>query len=377
MATLTEAEVRRLAEQAGFRGESVDIAQAVARAESGWRTDALGDTTLTNATWGPSVGLFQIRCLWADRGTGRPRDCDALRDPAFNARAAYAISSQGTNWNPWTVFKTGTYRQFLSNVGGTVSGLLSPLLGDHPITTQYGARNAYDGRAHYAIDWSAPAGTLIYAVADGEITRSDNNDPLGGNIIELTTADGLIAGYAHLEQRFAQIGQRVVAGQVIGTVGSTGEATTGAHLHFSVKDSGRYVNPLDRLDALTDSAAYQDFALWFKPGTRLAEFLVIPSAEDCPPGTSATIPGTGYAVRDMDICRIDVTSFEYKGIKIDATGAFGGLIGSPLEPVAMVGNFLVTLGGFLFNPENWLRLGALLLGLIMTGIGGMMVYRAT
>jgi hypothetical protein len=100
---------------AGFvRTEQLVTALAIARAESGWRSDAVNAADAAPPKWGPSIGLFQIRSLVADRGTGRARDETRLRDPLFNARSAYSISGGGRDWSPWTVFRTGAYRQYLA-----------------------------------------------------------------------------------------------------------------------------------------------------------------------------------------------------------------------------------------------------------------------
>lgn len=98
------------------------MALAIARGESGWRPGAVGDRELADATWGPSIGLWQIRSLWADRGTGRTRDPDRLADPLFNARAAYAISRGGRDWSAWTVYRTGAYRAHLGAARAAVEG---------------------------------------------------------------------------------------------------------------------------------------------------------------------------------------------------------------------------------------------------------------
>lgn len=100
---------------AGFvRTDQLVTALAIARGESGWRSDAVGDVGLQTSKWGPSIGLWQIRSLVADRGTGRARDETRLRDPLFNARSAYSISGGGRDWSPWTVYRTGAYRAHLA-----------------------------------------------------------------------------------------------------------------------------------------------------------------------------------------------------------------------------------------------------------------------
>lgn len=120
---LTGAQVARHAGAAGFAGEALVTAVAIARAESGWRPGAVGDVGLQTGVWGPSIGLWQIRSLNAQRGTGLPRDASRLTDPAFNARAAWAISGQGSNWRPWTVYKTGAYRAYLPAARAAVAAL--------------------------------------------------------------------------------------------------------------------------------------------------------------------------------------------------------------------------------------------------------------
>jgi lysozyme-like protein len=101
-ASLDEARIAELARASGFPESTIAKAVDVARCESGFRARALGDGHLVDLTWGPSIGVWQIRSRHADFGTGRPRDASRLIDPAFNARAAYAISAGGTDWSAWT-----------------------------------------------------------------------------------------------------------------------------------------------------------------------------------------------------------------------------------------------------------------------------------
>src|SRR5690606_7001013 len=91
--------------------------------ESGGNSDALGDLKLADDKWGPSVGLWQIRSLHRERGTGGTRDQDALANPAHNARAMATISAGGTNWQPWTVYTSGIYRQNLDAARAIVKGV--------------------------------------------------------------------------------------------------------------------------------------------------------------------------------------------------------------------------------------------------------------
>lgn len=121
MATLSPAQIRDLALGAGFNASEAVTATAIALAESGGRTDAQGDTGITTAVWGPSVGLWQIRSLKSDSGTGRTRDATRLTDPKFNAQSARAIY-KASGWSPWSVYKSGAYRAHLSKVPTSGTG---------------------------------------------------------------------------------------------------------------------------------------------------------------------------------------------------------------------------------------------------------------
>jgi hypothetical protein len=107
-------EVVRLAVAAGFRGDQLATAVAIAKAETGFDAEAIGDQALQDAKWGPSLGLWQIRSLNAERGTGKTRDAGNLKDPAFNARSAYAISGGGVNFTPWTMYTNRRYAKHLA-----------------------------------------------------------------------------------------------------------------------------------------------------------------------------------------------------------------------------------------------------------------------
>jgi hypothetical protein len=124
---MTPTEVYQLCRDAGLGHEQAITATAIAWAESGLNPAAVGDMALVDTVWGVSLGLFQIRSLHAHTGTGKERDANRLRDPAFNARSMFAISDGGTDWTPWSVFKNGAYRQYLDDVVDAIDG-------DEPMT---------------------------------------------------------------------------------------------------------------------------------------------------------------------------------------------------------------------------------------------------
>ena len=122
MSTLSPAQIYAYARGAGLSAAAATTATAVALAESGGKTDNLGDQGIEDAKWGPSVGLWQIRSLKAQSGTGQIRDAEQLTSPAFNAASMAAISGMGSNFNAWTTFKNGTYKSDLPQVSSTVPG---------------------------------------------------------------------------------------------------------------------------------------------------------------------------------------------------------------------------------------------------------------
>ncbi len=107
----------------------------------------------------------------------------------------------------------------------------------HPITRKI--------RPHLAVDYAAPSGTPVSAVADGTVSRKFWDRGGGGNTLFIKHARGYETGYLHLRgyAKGIAVGTRVRQGQVIGYVGSTG-ASTGPHLDYRVKVNGKSINPL-------------------------------------------------------------------------------------------------------------------------------------
>jgi hypothetical protein len=116
MAKYTKQQIIELLRQAGVPEQDIPTMVAIAIAESAGNTDAQGDKTLANNKWGNSVGLFQIRSLRDPSkysGVDRLRDAAKLEDPVYNAKAAWAISKEGTDYSPWTTFTEGTYQKYM------------------------------------------------------------------------------------------------------------------------------------------------------------------------------------------------------------------------------------------------------------------------
>ena len=129
----------------------------------------------------------------------------------------------------------------------TISKSLSfPVAGSRSkIKDLWDASRGGDIRKHKGIDIHARKGTPVVAVSDGVIVEKANT-LIGGKTLWLKSANyGWKAYYAHLDKQLVKEGQRVRKGQVIGTVGNTGNArTTPAHLHFGITKGNGWVNPL-------------------------------------------------------------------------------------------------------------------------------------
>lgn len=115
------------------------------------------------------------------------------------------------------------------------------------ITSKFGYRDttglpAGASKYHEGIDIAAPKGTGVLAALSGKVAYTGNNSAKGNYII-VDHGSGLQTEYAHLNNIGVRGGQTVVAGQQIGTVGSTGKST-GNHLDFRIKENGTYVDPL-------------------------------------------------------------------------------------------------------------------------------------
>jgi len=103
----------------------------------------------------------------------------------------------------------------------------------HPIT---GKRSV-----HHGTDLSAPRGTPIRAGRAGVVVRAGKAGGYG-NLVEVDHGGGVTTRYAHCDRLDVRPGDRIEAGQVLATVGSTGRST-GPHLHYEVRIEGRAVDP--------------------------------------------------------------------------------------------------------------------------------------
>jgi murein DD-endopeptidase MepM/ murein hydrolase activator NlpD len=124
--------------------------------------------------------------------------------------------------------------------------LKSPLKFDPVVTSSFSMNRMHpvlgERRAHLGVDYRAPAGAPVVAVADGQVVLAG---PSGGagRMVHLRHANGFETEYLHLSTIDVRTGSRVRQGEIIGRVGATGLAT-GPHLDYRVKQNGVFVNPV-------------------------------------------------------------------------------------------------------------------------------------
>jgi murein DD-endopeptidase MepM/ murein hydrolase activator NlpD len=126
--------------------------------------------------------------------------------------------------------------------------LRSPLKFVPQVTSGFSARRMHPvlhaARAHRGVDYAAPPGAPVVAVASGRVVTA-TFDNANGRMVRVRHASGYESYYLHLSA-FApgvRAGASVSQGQTVGRVGSTGLAT-GPHLHYGLKKNGVFVNPL-------------------------------------------------------------------------------------------------------------------------------------
>ncbi|MDR1012680.1 MAG: peptidoglycan DD-metalloendopeptidase family protein [Lactobacillales bacterium] len=159
-------------------------------------------------------------------------------------RQISADEAECNEWRQKSLYITQQMRQLEYEIGkvrrasGVYGYTHSPTPRLHTLTSLWG-----DGRGHKGWDISGPGafGSPVVAMADGTVIRT-GRDRGYGNFIEIDHGYGFTAFCAHLNTINVHPGQRVSAGQQLGTVGNTGNST-GPHLHFECRLNGRAYDP--------------------------------------------------------------------------------------------------------------------------------------
>lgn len=110
MPVLSASQIAGYAAKAGVKGQNIVIATAIALAESSGDTDV----THVNSDGSTDYGVWQINSVHADLLAGHN-----WRDPADNAAMMFSISNGGTNWKPWSTYKSGAYLKHMAEASAT------------------------------------------------------------------------------------------------------------------------------------------------------------------------------------------------------------------------------------------------------------------
>jgi murein DD-endopeptidase MepM/ murein hydrolase activator NlpD len=112
------------------------------------------------------------------------------------------------------------------------------------LSSRFGERmDPFNGEEafHKGLDFAAPEGSDVLAVAAGVVTFAGRRDGYG-ELVEVQHGGGLVTRYGHNSQLLVNVGEVVQRGQALGKVGSTGRST-GPHVHFEVLRNGSAINP--------------------------------------------------------------------------------------------------------------------------------------
>ncbi len=224
----------------------------------------------------PSGFLDERRLHFAPSGDGF---VSLIGIDAFTQPGAHTLALSGSGERPWTPFSqdiriapfnygsqaiTVTYlapietriaeNELLAERYGLFTPqkywgdepFLLPVVEPLPITAIYGIARSYNGGAydsyHSGTDFAGFAGTSVIAPANG-VVRFAELVEVRGNIIIIDHGWGVMSGYYHLDSIDVRAGDRVIAGQQIGTIGSTG-MSTGPHLHWDIRLMNQPINPM-------------------------------------------------------------------------------------------------------------------------------------
>ncbi len=109
---------------------------------------------------------------------------------------------------------------------------------------------------HEGLDFIVARGTPVYAAASGTVGAVSSSKKLG-KTVELLHEGGYVTVYAHLESASVRSGQKVSAGQKIGTAGMSGKAFA-PHLHYEIRRGEEFLNPVNYIFASVSPADYSN-----------------------------------------------------------------------------------------------------------------------
>jgi len=203
-------------------------------------------TSATHARYQGATALIRQLGLDPDRFARMSRPALAMGGPE-EAEPDSSVQDLYKAWNS------------LTELGDAVGSLPSRMpVQSFSYTSGFGVRyDPFSGRAamHAGLDMAGAHGEPILSTAEGIVVRAGWVNGYG-NFIEIDHGRGISTRYGHLSRVQVRPGDRVVAGDQIGKMGSTGRST-GTHLHYEVRVDGQAVDPMPYLRAAPTIAALQ------------------------------------------------------------------------------------------------------------------------
>lgn len=231
---------------AGIAVLAISAGGAVTASGSGPLADAPVDDVrigASSALSGTSVSTSGDLLTERSRAVSRDSQRDALEDSAADTELAQAEAQAERRSTALETLAASAEEQ--AAIVAANAWVLP--VDNYRLTNRFGdARSYYSSGYHTGLDFAAPSGTPIRAVAGGTVT-SAGYDGSYGNKTVITLEDGTEMWYAHQSSINVSAGDTVAAGDQIGYVGSTGNST-GPHLHLEVRPGAG--DPVDPYRAL-------------------------------------------------------------------------------------------------------------------------------
>src|SRR6476469_2888637 len=223
--------IRRFQRRVGLTPNGIP-GTATRKALGRFGTHVLGSRPLTRGATGWDVAALQFLLAWH----GFP---SATIDGGLGVRTELELRrfQRWAGLEPDGVAGASTYAALRLAPASCPISLAWPVAGQ--IGDPFGPRG---NRFHAGVDIIAPSGALVGADAPGRVTWAGRLAGGWGKLVVVAHANGVRTLYAHLSSIAVRVGQLVVPGDRVGTVGATGDAT-GPHLHFEVRVRGAAVDP--------------------------------------------------------------------------------------------------------------------------------------